>query len=529
VEEALKKAKQESEEANRTKSQFMANMSHELRTPLNSVIGFANILLKNKSGKLEPKEEGFLERIQANGKHLLSLINEILDLSKIEAGKMELEIESIDLSQLVRETLAQLEGQVAGKPVLPLGDFPENLAPLLADPGKLRQVIINLVGNALKYTESGEVIVRVEGTPGRGVAERILVRDTGVGIPPDRLEAVFEAFQQADGSTTRRFGGTGLGLTISRSLCQLMGYRITIESTVGVGSTFTIHLATPPASGESAAGADLEVASDARWTPALLDPTQDLKGKRILVVDDEADSRTLLQHLLEDFGCTVYTAVDGIAGIEEARRRRPDLITVDLMMPRMNGWDMLRVLRDDAILRKTPAVVVSIIPEEGTTQTLGEVDIVSKPVERDELIFTLRRHLSASVGRVLIVDDNPDTRSILQRYLRDAGLTVHTATNGEAALDFLRRSQVDLILLDLLMPGMDGFATLDRLRRGGLTRRIPVVVLTAKELSQAERSRLSEHADGVILKDADVERRLGELFERYFGEGKAGALPESRR
>jgi len=522
VEEALKKAKQESEEANLTKSQFMANMSHELRTPLNSVIGFANILLKNKSGKLEPKEEGFLERIQANGKHLLSLINEILDLSKIEAGKMELEIESVDLSQLVRETLAQLEGQVAGKPVLLLGDFPENFAPFLTDPGKLRQVIINLVGNALKFTESGEVMVRVEGTPGRGVAERILVRDTGVGIPPDRLEAVFEAFQQADGTTTRRFGGTGLGLTISRSLCQLMGYRITVDSEVGVGSTFTMHLSPPSATGSDDGRGDLEISPQARWSPEVLDPTQVLRGKKVLVVDDELDSRTLLRHLLEDFGCTVITAEDGIQGIEEARKVRPDLITVDLMMPRMSGWEMLRVLRDDPALRGTPAVVVSIIPEEGSTESLGDVDVISKPVDRDELIRVLRRNLSTNVGRVLIVDDNPDTRVILERYLRDAGLAVYTVTNGEAALEFLRRTHVDLVLLDLLMPVMDGFVTLERLRQGGYAREVPVVVLTAKQLSQEEIDRLSRLANEIILKDGEVEKRLGEVFNRYFGDESAG-------
>lgn len=517
VEEALRKAKQDSEDANRTKSQFMANMSHELRTPLNSVIGFANILLKNRSGRLEPKEEGFLERILANGKHLLSLINEILDLSKIEAGKMELEIESVDLSQLVRETLAQLEGQVQGKPVLLLGDFPENFAPFLTDPGKLRQVIINLVGNALKFTESGEVVVRVEGTPGRGVAERILVRDTGVGIPPDRLEAVFEAFQQADGSTTRRFGGTGLGLTISRSLSQLMGYRITVDSKVGVGSTFTIHLSPPAATPHQGGTGDLAVSPEARWTPALLDPSRDLHGKRILVVDDEADSRTLLQHLLEEFGCTVFTAEDGIEGIDEARKHRPDLITVDLMMPRMSGWEMLKVLRDDAHLRETPTVVVSIIPEKGSSQTLGDVDVVSKPVDRDELIRTLRRHLAKSAGRVLIVDDNADTRAILQRYLRDAGLSVFTANHGEAAIEFLRRSRVDLILLDLLMPGIDGFATLERIRSGGTSRNTPVYVLTAKELTPEEKEKIAQSTEGVILKDGDVEKRLGEVFERYFG------------
>jgi signal transduction histidine kinase len=221
-------------------------MSHELRTPLNSVIGFANILLKNRSGGLQPKEIGYLERIHVNGTHLLSLINTMLDLAKVEAGRMELELEPVDLPELVRETLAQLEGQVGQKPVHLRSEVAMEPAPVVSDPGKLKQVLINLVGNALRFTEEGEVVVRLEvQAPGRP-PDRILVQDTGPGIPEDRLRTIFEEFQQADADTARRYGGTGLGLTISRSLCRLMGYTISVESTVGEGSTFIINLSPGP-------------------------------------------------------------------------------------------------------------------------------------------------------------------------------------------------------------------------------------------------------------------------------------------
>ena len=243
AEEAMRQAKEAAEEASRTKSQFLASMSHELRTPLNSVIGFANILLKNKAGTLGSAELNFLDRIQANGKHLLTLINEILDLSKIEARKVELHTGPVALDLLVRETVAQQESLVRDKPVRLVAEVPAQVAPIVSDAEKLRQVLINLIGNALKFTEQGSVTVRVVTDPADHRPICLEVIDTGIGIPQEKLGVIFEAFQQAEAGTARKYGGTGLGLTISQALCQLMGYRIEVSSEPGRGSTFSVRLA----------------------------------------------------------------------------------------------------------------------------------------------------------------------------------------------------------------------------------------------------------------------------------------------
>ncbi len=513
AEEAMRLAKEAAEEANRTKSRFLANMSHELRTPLNSVIGFAGILLKNKGGNLSPNELNFLERIQANGKHLLLLINEILDLSKIEARKVELQLAPVALDLLVRETIAQQEGLVRDRPVELLADLPATVAPIQADAEKLRQVIINLIGNALKFTERGSVTVRVVTAPGDPHPVRIDVVDTGIGIPTEKLGVIFEAFQQADAGTARKYGGTGLGLTISQALCQLMGFQIEVTSEVGHGSTFSVRLCRTEDRAVGAGAGRPEVKASA-GAAAAAGPPADLRGKLLLVIDDESDSRILLTNLLEEFGYQVIVANSGEQGLRMAREFRPQIITVDLLMPQMDGAAVIRALKADPELRDLPLVVVSIVAEERRGSILGSVDILEKPVTREALLAALERfHLPAN-PKILIVDDEPDAREIIRAHLADQPVRVALAADGREALACLEKDPQDFVVLDLIMPVLDGLAFLDQIRGDPRFQQLPVLVVTAKPLSPLEKEQLRRQKLEFVKKTELSEESFKLLLQR---------------
>jgi PAS domain S-box-containing protein len=410
TEERLRRAKEAAEHANYTKSDFLARMSHELRTPLNSVIGFSNILEKNRHDTLTTQDLTYVARIGSNGRHLLALINDILDLSKIESGKVEIEVSAVDVGALVEEIVLQLRETHRSGNVEITAEVPAALDPLTADPGRLRQVLLNLVGNAAKFTAEGSVRVAIDVAGDGRTPARVRVIDTGIGVPADRHGAIFEAFVQADSGTARSFGGTGLGLPISHSLCALMGFRLTMTSEVGVGSEFvvdfapdraaaaapaaarTVHVPTLPAGAAEASETGHAEATEAGGCDA---------GERrpvVLVVDDEADSRVLLTHHLEDVGCAVVTATCGDTALELARTIRPDLITLDLLMPAPDGWAVLARLRADPVLRDIPVIVVSVVAGEHRAGLDGAAGVLTKPFRRQELLAILRQHIPSVAG-----------------------------------------------------------------------------------------------------------------------------------
>lgn len=483
------------EQANRAKSEFLANMSHELRTPLNSVIGFANLLIRNKAGNLSHEDVTFLERIQANGRHLLSLINQILDLSKIEAGRADLQIAPLDVAALIKSLTDEFEGQLQGRNVRFVVEIPDPVAPFDTDADKLKQILINLVGNAVKFTEHGSVTVRVTVNPSTRRPQSIDVIDTGIGIPPDKLSVIFDAFRQADNTTARRFGGTGLGLAISKTLSRLLGYRIEVASKPGVGSTFRVLLSSCPT--------ENQVTPDASEAKAMRHAEPD--RRLVLVIDDENDARVLLARMIEEFGYQVTTAPSGEEGIRLARSERPDAITLDLLMPGMDGWTVLRRLKDDPALASIPVIVVSIVAAENRGSVFGAVDLLQKPISRDEVARVLQL---CNRPRVLVVEDNAEDRRIFASILEKEAVETQMVSNGREALVILRNFKPDVILLDLSMPEMDGLAFLQVVDREFHGKVPPVVIVTSTAPDESVRSYLNQWATSIISKQDELPVRL---------------------
>ena len=477
------------EAASQHKSAFLANMSHELRTPLNAVIGYSEMLQEIAEDDGLDQLLPDLARIRDAGRHLLNLINDILDLSKIEAGKMDLYLEEVDLTALIAEVRAIVEPLAAtsGNRFEVIG---EARGTLYTDRTKLKQILLNLLGNASKFTENGRIALELREAAGE---LSFVVSDTGIGMNEEQLGRLFQAFSQADASTTRRYGGTGLGLAITKHFCEMLGGRIAVDSTPGKGSTFTVALPL------TAAPAEVSKTEPIR---AALPESEDERAV-VMVVDDDQNSRHLLASIVRREGYRVMEATDGEAALALARENRPDIITLDVLMPRLDGWAVLAALKSDVELRDIPVIIVTVLADRGIALSLGAAEFVTKPVDRARLATVLRQNVHGP-GTVLIVDDDPDSRGLVHRHLDRLGWSVAEAGDGRDALSWLERNQAPaLILLDLMMPGMDGFGFLDEIGRHTEWRNIPVVILTAKQLESAERELLAGRAREIIEKSAD--------------------------
>jgi adenylate cyclase len=504
-EEALTAARDQAEAMSLTKSAFLASMSHELRTPLNAIIGLTEMMVSNAPRFGTEKAAEPLRRVHRAGTHLLGLINQVLDLSKIEAGKLELSPETVNLAPLLEDvigTARQLAEQNKNRLVL---EAQENLGQLTVDPMRLRQILLNLLSNACKFTKQGEVKLGVKKVAdGRNWIE-IAVADTGIGMTPEQQAKLFEEFTQGDSSTARQYGGTGLGLAITRKLARMMGGDVTVASEPGKGSVFTVRL--PGSAGVQARSSMGSAGRHSRTADC------------VLVIDDDATARELIADHLKAEGFSVVTAAGGVEGLKLARELRPTAITLDVIMPDLDGWSVLAALRQDPELADIPVIMITIVDEHRRGIALGAAGYLTKPIDRERLHRLVSRFRAPVPPTcVLLVEDDAVQRERMRGWLEGPQWSVLEAENGREALKRIQENKPDVILLDLMMPEMDGFAVVAALQKEAGWRDIPVIVITARDLDAEDRARLNSGVQSVLVKErfrpADLVERIRRLAQK---------------
>ncbi len=487
-----KLAEEKALEANRMKSQFLANMSHELRTPLNAVIGYSEMLQEECEDLGQDEFLPDLEKINSAGKHLLALINDILDLSKIGAGKVDLEWSSFDLKTMLEDAVTTIRPIIEKNGNEMRLECADDLGSICSDVTRLRQCLFNLLSNSGKFTHEGRITLDVNREDRGGEDWFILkVIDTGIGMTREQMDRLFQAFSQADISTTRKYGGTGLGLAISLKLAELMGGTIHVNSKIDKGSTFTLEL---PSDGRDTA--ECEHSPPSRSLPAdelaTLIPKPAAGRNTVMVVDDDPAVRDMLQRFLSKEGFKVVTVEKGADVVSRARQVRPHAITLDVMMPDLDGWTVMSALKAEPDLADIPVVMLTIVDDKNMGYAMGAADYLTKPFDRRQLLGSLNKFCNVkSPGLALVVEDDASSRELLRRTLEKDGWTIIEASNGRTALDCVANQCPSLILLDLMMPEMDGFEFLDELRQHPQWQSIPVIIITAKELTEEDRMYLS--------------------------------------
>jgi CheY-like chemotaxis protein/nitrogen-specific signal transduction histidine kinase len=487
--------------ASQAKSDFLASMSHELRTPLSAILGFSELMRQEElqgDSVLIPLE--WVEHIHRGGEHLLALINDVLDLAKVEAGRLELRAETLDLRMVVAEALNGIRPLAERKRLVLDASFPAFT--LLADRGRFRQILYNLLSNAIKYTPDGGS-VRVEAEE-RDSELRIAVVDSGVGISPEDQAVVFDEFRQV-GDPSERQAGTGLGLALTRRLAEAHGGRVELESTRGVGSRFTVIL---PAAAGSVQSSQPASPSAARPNNGAV--TRPPAGRvDILVIEDDPSAIRLLREYLEPAGYTIAVASTGEDGLALAKKLTPAAVILDVLLPGLDGWEVLRRLKAESGLRDVPVIIVTVVDERGIGLALGAVDYLVKPIQREALLACLARYtLTTKVRqrrvRILAVDDEPGGLALIRAALEPDGFEVVEAAGGREALELMRTNGIDLVVCDLAMPEMDGFEVIAALKADPQTAAVPILVCTARDLSDADKERLNGQIVGTVVKGVDA-------------------------
>ncbi len=469
----LAEANRRIQESDRLKSQFLANMSHELRTPMNSIIGFSEILVERLEGKIDPKHVGFLNHIHSSGQHLLGIINDILDLSKVEAGKMEIYAEFFSIGPVVESVCHMMRGMTKSNPTFVV-DIPQDLPQIETDLAKFKQVLFNLLSNAVKFSPVGKPIA--VGATLREGAITVSVKDEGIGIAPAYHQVIFEEFRQVDGTARREFGGTGLGLALVKKFVELQGGTVTVDSALGEGSTFSFTL---PVRSRAAV---------VTRVPEMPQPRAD----RVLIVEDDPNAYELIASAISSAGFLPVRAHHGDEAIRLAKECHPVAVTLDLVLPGVDGWEVLKRLKNDDATRHLPVVVISMMENRDLGMALGADDYFVKPVDRERLLARLRGIARGESGskRLLIIDDDPAVHALLDEDLSGLGFEIARAFTGPEGLLKAEERLPDVVILDLMMPGMSGFEVAGALKQNPRTANIPIVVLTSKDITQEDRDQL---------------------------------------
>ncbi|MBN1303193.1 MAG: GAF domain-containing protein [Anaerolineales bacterium] len=488
---------EEMRELDSIKSQFLANMSHELRTPLNSIIGFSRVILKGIDGPITELQQQDLNAIYNSGQHLLGLINDILDLSKIEAGKMELAFEEINLTDIINSVLSSATGLIKDKPIKLIRKLADGLPPVQADSMRVRQILLNLISNAAKFTEEGAITVETALKINSLGQKEIMVSvtDTGPGISQEDQKKLFQAFSQVDSSPTRKTGGTGLGLAISHQLVQLHGGNIGTHSTVGKGSTFYFTLPIKKENPQT---------------------TGSGSNKVILAIDDDPQVIELYERYLQPQGYQVISLTDPTLAREKVAKLKPYAVTLDIMMPGRDGWQVMQELKSDPETRKTPIIICSIVEEEEKGFSLGAADYLVKPVMEEELVNSIHRvNGGGSINEVMIIDDDPDDLRLLGKMLSDNGKYKPVMIEGGVkGWDAIQKNTPQAIILDLFMPDLNGFTILENLRTTPALKDIPIIVLSGAELTKTQQEQLQKLGQRLIEKGSLQQEEILEILER---------------